>query len=228
MIVKCVAGAGGPRVAPAYGSTYGRSPEFRLTQGREYEVYGLALFEKGPAFLVRNDRRYPEWYATSVFEVLDSEVPAEWRAGRGDGYELVLAYPELAASGTEMAELVEVRQDALRAFARQVQARTSSLPVDATPAFAALAGLAEHFHQDYDLDADTPLGVIDFAFEGQDEQKPAVVAELDALFAAGMDEVVAHRIWLFEGWASYDPARDGLTCLEWLKQVRDHLARPSS
>ena len=50
------------------------------------------------------------------------------------------------------------------------------------------------------------------------------MTELDALFAAGMDEVVAHRIWLVEGWASYDPARDGLTCLEWLQQVRDHLS----
>ncbi|MFJ7211785.1 contact-dependent growth inhibition system immunity protein [Amycolatopsis sp. NPDC098790] len=224
MIVKCTAESGGQRVAPAYGLTYVFPAEFKLTQGREYEVYGFALFEKGPAYLVRNDDRDPEWYATSVFEVLDSEVPAGWRAGRGDGYELVLAYPHLAASEAEMAELVELRRDALRAFAREVQTRTSSLPVNATPSFAALADLAGHFDQDYDMDAETPLGVIDDAYEGLDEKKRAIVAELDTLFAAGMDEVVAHRIWLVEGWASYDPARDGLTCLEWLKQVKDHLS----
>src|SRR4051812_17870583 len=224
MIVKCTAETGGQRVSPAYGLTYVFPAEFRLTKGQEYEVYGFALFEKGPAFLVRNDGRRPEWYATRVFEALDSEVPGGWRAGRGEGYELVLTYPELAASETEMAELVELRQDALRVFARQVQARASSLPLDTTPPFAALVGLAEHFHQDYDLVADTPLGVIDFCLEGQDEQKQAIVAELDALFAAGMDEVVAHRIWMVEGWASYDPARSGSTCLEWLKSVRDHLS----
>lgn len=224
MIIRCVADSGGQRVAPAYGLTDVFPPEFRLTKGQEYEVYGFALFEKSPAFLVPNDDRRPEWYATSVFEVLDSEVPVGWRAGRGGGYELVLTYPELAASETEMAELVELRQGALRLFARQVQARASSLPLDTTPSFAALVGLAEHFHQDYDLVADTPLGVIDFCLEGQDEQKQAIVAELDALFAAGMDDVVAHRIWMVEGWASYDPARDGLTCLEWLQQVRDHLS----
>ena len=38
--------------------------------------------------------------------------------------------------------LVELRQDALRAFARQVQSRTSALPVEATPSFAALVDLA--------------------------------------------------------------------------------------
>ncbi|SEF29471.1 hypothetical protein SAMN05421837_104710 [Amycolatopsis pretoriensis] len=224
MIVKCTADSGGQRVAPAYGLTYVRPPEFRLARGREYEVYGFALFEKGPAFLVRNDDRYPEWYATSVFEVLDSAVPADWRAGRGDGYEFVLGYPELAASETVMAELVELRQDALRPFARRVQARTSALPVEATSPFATLVDLAAHFHQDYDLVADTVLGVVDAYAVGRAEEVRAVVAELDALFAAGMDEVVAHRIWIVEGWSMYDPARDGVTCLEWLKQVRDHLA----
>jgi hypothetical protein len=224
MIVKCLAASGGQRVAPAYGLTYVRPPEFRLTRGREYEVYALALFEQGPAFLVRNDDCYPEWYAAGVFEVLGGEVPGGWRAGRGDGYELVLGYPELAASEAGMAELVELRWDALRDFARQVQDRIGAFPVDATPSFAAVARLAGEFHQDYDLVADTPLGVADFCLEGQDDEKRAVVAELDALFAAGMDDVVAHRIWLVEGEASYDPARDGLTCLEWLARVRDRLS----
>lgn len=224
MIVKCTAESGGQRVAPAYGLTYVLPPEFRLTSGREYDVYGLALFEKGPAVLVRNDDRDPEWYATSVFEVVDSEVPAGWRAGRGDGYELVLTYPELAASETAMAELVELRQDALRSFARQAQSRTSALPVGATPSFATLVDLAGHFHQDYDVVADTVLGVVDAYAVGRADDVRAIVAELEALFAAGMDEVVAHRIWIVEGEAMYDPARDGLTCLEWLKQVKDHLS----
>ncbi|MFJ9781518.1 contact-dependent growth inhibition system immunity protein [Amycolatopsis sp. NPDC101161] len=224
MIVKCTAESGGQRVAPAYGLTYVLPPEFGLTRGREYEVYGFALFEKGPAVLVRNDDRDPEWYATSVFEVLGSAVPAGWRAGRGAGYELVLTYPELAASESTMAELVELRQDALRAFARQVQTRTSSLPVEATPPFAALVDLAEHFHQDYDVVADTALGVVDAYAVGRADEVRAIVADLEALFAAGMDDVVAHRIWIVEGWASYDPARDGLTCLDWLKQVKDHLS----
>ncbi|MEU0796161.1 hypothetical protein ABZ342_39385 [Amycolatopsis sp. NPDC005961] len=119
-----MADSGGQRVTPAYGLACASPPTFRLTPGREYEVYGFALFEKGPAFLVRNDDQAPEWYATSVFEVLDREIPAGWRAGRGEGYELVLTYPELATSAAAMAELVELRQDALR---------------------------PEHFHQDYDI-----------------------------------------------------------------------------
>ncbi|SEF29473.1 hypothetical protein SAMN05421837_104711 [Amycolatopsis pretoriensis] len=123
-----------------------------------------------------------------------------------------------------MAELVELRQVALRPFAREVQARTSALPVEATPSFDVLLELAEQFHQDHDLVADTPLGLIDDIYEGLDDEKQAIVAELDALFAAGMDDVVAHRIWLVEGGAGYDPARDGMTCLDWLKQVKDHLS----
>jgi hypothetical protein len=55
-------------------------------------------------------------------------------------------------------------------------------------------------------------------------QRVAPAYSLDALFAAGMDEVVAHRIWLVEGWASCDPVQLGLTCLEWLNSVRDHLS----
>ncbi|MCR6481526.1 contact-dependent growth inhibition system immunity protein [Amycolatopsis sp. OK19-0408] len=224
MIAKCTAGSGGQRVAPAYSLTYLRPPEFHLTPGRAYEVYGFALFRNGPAFLVRNDDRAPEWYATSVFEVLDSAVPEDWRAGRGEGYEFVLGYPELAASETVMADVVATRQDGWRTFARQAQARTSALPVEATPSFAALADLAGHFHQDYDLVADTVFGVVDAYVEGQDDRRTAVLAELDALFAAGLDDVVAHRIWVVEGWAMYDPAVDGLTCLDWLGRVRDRLS----
>jgi hypothetical protein len=45
MIIRCVADSGGQRVAPAYGLTSVFPAEFRLTRGREYEVYGFALFE---------------------------------------------------------------------------------------------------------------------------------------------------------------------------------------
>ncbi|MEU4517846.1 hypothetical protein AB0F52_03900 [Amycolatopsis sp. NPDC024027] len=57
-----------------------------------------------------------------------------------------------------------------------------------------------------------------------EDEADAVVAELDALFAAGMDEVVAHRIWPVEGRAMVDPAGCGGTRLDWLRTVRDHLA----
>ncbi|MEV6446002.1 contact-dependent growth inhibition system immunity protein [Amycolatopsis sp. NPDC051716] len=223
MIVRCVAESGGRGAAPGYGTVSVGTIPFGLTRGREYAVYGLALFETGPALLVQDDKRYPGWYATSVFEILDSAVPAGWRAGRGEGYELVLAYPELAESESAMSGLIRLDRAARRHFARQVQARTSSLAVDATPSFAAVADLAGWFHQEFAYVAKTPLELIDMYLEDEAE---AVVAELDALFAAGMDEVVAHRIWLVEGRAMFDPAGRGSTCLDWLRTVRDHLAEP--
>jgi hypothetical protein len=63
--------------------------------------------------------------AESVFAALDSAVPAGWQAGRGEGYELVLPYPDLAASASAMSGLIRLDRDARRHFARQVQARTS-------------------------------------------------------------------------------------------------------
>ncbi|MEU4517847.1 hypothetical protein AB0F52_03905 [Amycolatopsis sp. NPDC024027] len=48
----------------------------------------------------------------------------------GRGYELVLAYPEPAASESAMSGLIRLDRDARRHFARQVQGRTSSPAVE--------------------------------------------------------------------------------------------------
>ncbi|WP_410664862.1 contact-dependent growth inhibition system immunity protein [Amycolatopsis sp. lyj-84] len=189
-----------------------------------YEVYAVARFDQAPAVLVRNDNRSPEWYAMSVFEVVDGALPIGWKFGQGAGYEVLFGYSELADRPEEMPELVELRQEALRNFARQVQARTSELAVDATPTFGTVSELGNYFHQDYDLLADTPLGVVEHFVRNEPAESTArLLAEVEALLAAGLDEVAAHRIWMIEGWASYDPADDDLSYVDWFVVIRDLL-----
>ncbi|GAA4554709.1 contact-dependent growth inhibition system immunity protein [Amycolatopsis samaneae] len=83
-----------------------------------------------------------------------------------------------------------------------------------------------YFHQDYDLDAETPIGVVEyFVRENPPEYGRGLADEIEALFAAGLDEEMAKRIWNGDGRANYDPTADGISYLSWFTQMRDFLRK---
>jgi hypothetical protein len=78
-----------------------------------------------------------------------------------------------------------------------------------------------YFHQDFDLTADSPLGVVrHFVARETAETVAALADELDAILRERRGEQAVRELWLTAGQASYDPARDGLSCLAWFERIR--------
>jgi CdiI immunity protein len=94
----------------------------------------------------------------------------------------------------------------------------------AYPQLAHLAGA--YFHQDYDLDAPAPAGIIGNFVDGEE---PAAIrelaAEIQGLLESGMTESQIGELWIKTLQASYEPAKDGLTYRAWLTARLDALER---
>jgi hypothetical protein len=94
----------------------------------------------------------------------------------------------------------------------------------AYPQLAHLAGA--YFHQDYDLDAPAPAGIIRNFLDGEE---PAAIRELAAevrgLLESGMTESQIGDLWIKTLQSSYEPAKDGLTYRAWLTATLNALER---
>lgn len=77
-----------------------------------------------------------------------------------------------------------------------------------------------YFHQDYDLDAPTPAGVVRlFAEEGSMQYAQRLIDELRPLIESDLSESMARHMWLHDADAMYEPDRDGKTYIEWFKEI---------
>ncbi|MFI5716303.1 contact-dependent growth inhibition system immunity protein [Nocardia sp. NPDC051750] len=95
---------------------------------------------------------------------------------------------------------------------------------DRHPEIEYLAGA--YFHQDYDLEADSPMGVIrKFRTDEAPGQVQALREALRLLIDSGANEQQLAEVWLRRGaGASYDPRTDGLEFSGFLKNVVDELS----
>ena len=106
----------------------------------------------------------------------------------------------------------------LRTSADRIRRQNGERLMRTYPQLRYLAGA--YFHQDYDLDAPTPAGIIaNFA----DTEPPGAIRELAAeirsILDSGMTEHQIAELWLTTLQASYEPAEDGLTHRAWLSIV---------
>ncbi|KMS88039.1 MULTISPECIES: contact-dependent growth inhibition system immunity protein [Streptomyces] len=85
---------------------------------------------------------------------------------------------------------------------------------------------SSYFHQDYDLEADSPLGVVELFRESEEPATAqALAAEITTLLASpDATEDRLAEIWLDEAQAAYDPRRDGVSVRDWLSQVAGALS----
>ena len=84
----------------------------------------------------------------------------------------------------------------------------------------AILYLASYFHQDYDLEAETPLGVVEDFLEDSDARRIAKLrSEVEKILVGTADEAQLVQAWLKDGDASYDPRRDGLSMREWYRAI---------
>ncbi|MFE5894823.1 contact-dependent growth inhibition system immunity protein [Streptomyces sp. NPDC056462] len=81
-----------------------------------------------------------------------------------------------------------------------------------------------YFHQDFDLEAETPLGVVQVFRDGESaDTVEALRAEIVALLESEPTEEALANIWLDEAGAEYDPRFEGVTLRDWLRSMAETL-----
>lgn len=81
-----------------------------------------------------------------------------------------------------------------------------------------------YFHQDFDLEADTPVAVAAlFGRVAAPETVEALRTEIASILDSDLDEDAVAHIWLEESEAYYDPRADGITPRDWLWQLAQAL-----
>jgi hypothetical protein len=82
----CVRGPGsiqkptvGDKLAPKHFAVgYSTSSIFHIGVGKQYVVYGIALWRGLLSYLIVGDYERPEWYPSDIFEVTNARLPPTW------------------------------------------------------------------------------------------------------------------------------------------------------
>lgn len=81
-----------------------------------------------------------------------------------------------------------------------------------------------YFHQDFDLEADTPIAIaVRFGRAAAPETVEALRTEIASILDSDRDEDAVAKIWLEEAEAYYDPRADGISPRDWLRQLAQAL-----
>lgn len=82
-----------------------------------------------------------------------------------------------------------------------------------------------YFHEDWELEADVPIGIIDLYIQqhADDEQPLRLAVDLDALTTSDLSDDSLSAMLFEEFGCYYDPASDGLSARTWLRQVSRRL-----
>lgn len=77
-----------------------------------------------------------------------------------------------------------------------------------------------YFHQDFDLDAPTPIDVVRlFATSEPPAARHELISDLDSVLGSSMTESEMRELWIDEYGASYDPLADGIEYRRWFADV---------
>ncbi|MEU4172814.1 contact-dependent growth inhibition system immunity protein [Streptomyces sp. NPDC026665] len=81
-----------------------------------------------------------------------------------------------------------------------------------------------YFHQDFDMEADTPIGVVEkFRQLEAPESTAALRAEILSIVEAGLNDDDIAEIWFEEAGACYDPRYQGLSLQDWMHRMSETL-----
>jgi cobalamin biosynthesis Mg chelatase CobN len=77
-----------------------------------------------------------------------------------------------------------------------------------------------YFHQDYDLEAPTPLAVVRSFQRGEPPDVVAgLVSDLEEILSSHMSENDLRELWIRKYGASYDPRDDGKSYRDWFAEI---------
>lgn len=83
-----------------------------------------------------------------------------------------------------------------------------------------------YFHQDFDLEAPTPLDVVRlFATTEPPAAVDELVSDIESILGSSMTEKEMRQLWIGEYGAAYDPLADGIEYRRWFANILDDLGR---
>ncbi|MBR0156394.1 MAG: hypothetical protein IJM20_02615 [Clostridia bacterium] len=96
---------------------------YMLTIGREYDLFGVLQYNRRLRFLVRDDQMMPIFAPSSLFEIIDPSIPADWKLKTfyiEEGPLLVIGYEDLADDYDALISLVKSRPAGIKSFLNYV------------------------------------------------------------------------------------------------------------
>jgi len=125
MIVRCRTAWGKGLPQNFRGLFYTERSVFHVTEGLDYEVYGLSLFNAGLVVLLKDDSGVPNWYPVEFFTVLDGKIPEGWHFGyhisEDSNTDAFWGYEQLVNDPTHQQGLLERDPAALDFFDRVIR-----------------------------------------------------------------------------------------------------------
>lgn len=97
--------------------------EFSLNVGKEYAVYGMALWCGHLLILLNDENSLPNWYPAEIFNISDADLPFGWKFSysmeNNSLLQALWGYDELITVKGHYDALLERDDDALRIFFQQ-------------------------------------------------------------------------------------------------------------
>jgi hypothetical protein len=111
MRVKCTANSGNALTKQYLDVGYTLESVFKITQGREYQVFAVGIYGGATLILLSDDDDLPNWYPINLFSVADDRVPRDWHIayfpGGGNALQLIIGYERLVLDEAHYDNLLE-------------------------------------------------------------------------------------------------------------------------
>jgi hypothetical protein len=127
MLVTCTANTG--RALPATYLVDGYSVDsiFDVVIGKDYPVFGMALWKSRILLLLSDESELPNWCPLELFSVKDPRLPEDWVFGVYQTHEhevqAIWGYERLVVDHTHWEALLERNPGALRIFLQEKHKR---------------------------------------------------------------------------------------------------------
>jgi len=97
--------------------------EYDVSVGKEYEVFGVAVWRSIILLLLLDDGNLPDWYPVELFSVADAQLPEDWffsvSVANEHGVEAIWGYDHLVRTPSHYEALLERDPSALRMFFKE-------------------------------------------------------------------------------------------------------------
>jgi len=98
---------------------------FNVSTGKEYPVFGMALWQGAIILLLVDDTDKPNWYSLELFAVSDPRLPSDWLFSNTvaveHDVEAIWGYERLATDPQHYEGLIERHRNAVEAFEKERQ-----------------------------------------------------------------------------------------------------------
>lgn len=95
-----------------------------ISINKDYNIYGIVLYEEGLRYLIFDDYETPYWYPAELFNIIDNKVDVTWYYefyGYEESVSAIWGYYELVFSKMHFDELAEQHQEAMDIFFKRKQ-----------------------------------------------------------------------------------------------------------